>query len=280
MAFKDRLKEARLNKGFTQEQVAEKIGVAKSTFTGYEKGNSEPNMFTISQIMNILKVDANFLWQDEMDALGGNPMQVKYNEMKLLEKYRSLDDFGRETVDLVLDREVKRKETFSYKDTIMQHINETSVSPAAKIRYIHYYQRLASAGTGQFVFNNLPVDMIAIPDIPKYRKVQYAIGVNGHSMEPDYKDGDIVLVAPDIEVVFDDIGIFIENTDAYIKKRGKDELISLNPEYENIPLTNQTRCLGLVVDKYTPILSSDDEDALEFSHDLLEAKNLLGKHIG
>ena len=51
MAFKDRLKEARLTKGLTQEQIAEKIGVAKSTFTGYEKGNSEPNMLTVSKIM-------------------------------------------------------------------------------------------------------------------------------------------------------------------------------------------------------------------------------------
>ena len=48
MAFKDRLKEARLNNNMTQEQVAKKIGIAKSTFTGYEKGNSEPNMSTIA----------------------------------------------------------------------------------------------------------------------------------------------------------------------------------------------------------------------------------------
>lgn len=108
MAFKDRLKEARLNNGLTQEQVAERIGVAKSTFTGYEKGNSEPNMYTISQIMNVLKVDANFLWQDEMDALGGNPAQLKYNEMKHMEKYRSLDDPGRSHVDTVLQWEADR----------------------------------------------------------------------------------------------------------------------------------------------------------------------------
>ena len=37
MAFIDRLKEARLQKGFTQEQIAEKIGVAKSTYTGDER---------------------------------------------------------------------------------------------------------------------------------------------------------------------------------------------------------------------------------------------------
>lgn len=108
MAFKDRLKEARISNNMTQEQVAEKIGVAKSTFTGYEKGNSEPNMLTISKIMNVLKVDANFLWQDEMNDLGGNPMQLKYDEMKVIEKYQSLDEDGRKFIHTVIDREMKR----------------------------------------------------------------------------------------------------------------------------------------------------------------------------
>ena len=110
MAFKDRLKEARLSNKLTQEQIAEKIGVAKSTFTGYEKGHSEPNIFTITQIMKALNVDANYLWQDEMDALGGNPMQLKYDEMKHIENYRSLDSFGKATVDWILNRELERKE--------------------------------------------------------------------------------------------------------------------------------------------------------------------------
>lgn len=100
MAFKDRLKEARLNKGMTQEQVAEKIGVAKSTFTGYEKGNSEPSMLTISKIMKILDVDANFLWQDDVDF----PINVSYAEMNHIKKYRRLPDRDRELVDQHMDR--------------------------------------------------------------------------------------------------------------------------------------------------------------------------------
>lgn len=108
MAFIDRLKEARLYNEMTQEQLAEKIGVAKSTYTGYEKGNSEPSMLTISKLMNVLKVDANFLWQDEMDALGGNPVKLKYNEMKHIEKYRDLDPHGKEMVDFTLHKEWER----------------------------------------------------------------------------------------------------------------------------------------------------------------------------
>lgn len=128
MAFKDRLKEARLNNGLTQEQVAERIGVAKSTFTGYEKGNSEPNMYTISQIMNVLKVDANFLWQDEMDALGGNPAQLKYSEMKHIEKYRNLDEPGRIHVDTILQWEADRMEQISDRDSQINELKSCSTS--------------------------------------------------------------------------------------------------------------------------------------------------------
>ena len=122
MAFKDRLKEARLRKGYTQEQVAEKIGVAKSTFTGYEKGNREPNMFTVSKILDALEIDANFLWQDEM---GSNyPMKVSYPEYQHIEKYRDLDTHGKKMVDFTLQEEWERS-TAEKKNNIVPLVKET-----------------------------------------------------------------------------------------------------------------------------------------------------------
>lgn len=61
MTFAERLKELRLRKGFTQEELANKIGVAKSTLTGYEKGNREPDLFKIKKLTQVLEVDANYL---------------------------------------------------------------------------------------------------------------------------------------------------------------------------------------------------------------------------
>ncbi len=62
MGFGDRLREARLNKGLTQEQLAKEIGVAKSTLTGYEKGNREPDVFKIKKIIEVLGIEAEFLF--------------------------------------------------------------------------------------------------------------------------------------------------------------------------------------------------------------------------
>lgn len=106
MAIKDRIKEARLKKGYTQEQLAKIIGIAKSTLAGYELGSREPSLVMIIKIMKATGVDANYLWQDEGDF----PMQVSYDEMKHIEKYRDLDSHGKEMVDIVLKKESERCE--------------------------------------------------------------------------------------------------------------------------------------------------------------------------
>ena len=107
MAFYERLKEARVNARLTQEQLAEKIGVAKTTLSGYENGNREPSVATVARVMQALQVDANYLYQDEM----GNLTQ---SEMWHMEKYRSLDRHGRELVQLVLDKEFERVKNTSF----------------------------------------------------------------------------------------------------------------------------------------------------------------------
>lgn len=65
MSFGDRLKQARLNKGLTQEELAQMIGVAKSTLTNYEKGNREPDFFRIQKLIEALDVSAEYLFEIE-----------------------------------------------------------------------------------------------------------------------------------------------------------------------------------------------------------------------
>lgn len=59
--FNDNLKRTRLKRGLSQKEVAEKIGVAKSTYSLYESGNREPNVETIKKISEILDVSADTL---------------------------------------------------------------------------------------------------------------------------------------------------------------------------------------------------------------------------
>ena len=114
-------------------------------------------------------------------------------------------------------------------------------------RFINYYYRLASAGTGQILFDAPPTKRIEIPDTPENKKAAYAIGVNGNSMEPVYHDGDTLLIEMTEEIQPGDTGIFLVNGESYIKKLGDQELISLNPKYKNIPLDEDSYCLGKVL---------------------------------
>ncbi len=240
MSFQTRLKEARLAKEYTQEQLANIIGVAKSTYTGYEKGNREPNMLTVSKLLDALGIDANFLWQDEV---GSNyPIKVSYDEIQHIEKYRALDEHGKRTVNYILEQETVRT-------TQLQETTAGSDNNTAPARLINYYYRLASAGTGQILFDMPPTKKIQIPDTPKNRRADYAIGVNGDSMEPVYHDGETLLVEMTEEISVGDIGIFSVNNECFVKKLGEDKLISLNPDSPNIPLNESARCMGKVIDR-------------------------------
>ena len=243
MSFYGRLKESRINAGYTQEQLANKIGVAKSTLSGYESGNRDPSMYTISKIMEILNVDANFLWQDEIDEQGGSPMCLKYEEMEHIEKYRALDPPGQSHVDSVLQWETERVQQIEQAASTVVEVADSD-SQGRVLQYFHS----VSAGAGEVLFDDVYTERITVPNKPQYHRVAYAVKVSGHSMEPLYHDKDILLVEPTCEISVGEIGIFNVNGQAYVKKLGKGKLISLNKGYDDVPLTEESLCMGRVVD--------------------------------
>lgn len=61
MAFKDNLKRARLALNLTQQEVADQLGVNKSTYCGYETGKREPDVKKIKRLAAILKTSGSAL---------------------------------------------------------------------------------------------------------------------------------------------------------------------------------------------------------------------------
>ena len=112
------------------------------------------------------------------------------------------------------------------------------------------YDLGASAGTGVLLDSNY-YEVAAMPDTPMTRKANFAIWVNGHSMEPKFKDGDLVLVRTQPTVDVGEIGIFIVNGNGFIKKQGEDRLISLNPDYDDVEISewDEVYCKGKVLGK-------------------------------
>lgn len=59
--FYENLRNARLRKGLSQKELAEKLGVARSSYCMYESGDREPNIITILKIADLLDVSTNEL---------------------------------------------------------------------------------------------------------------------------------------------------------------------------------------------------------------------------
>lgn len=86
-SFNENLKYARERKGLSQKDVAESIGVAKSTYSLYESGNREPNVQTIKKIADLLNVSADDLLgiNDEPTTIAAHFDGDEYTEDELEE---------------------------------------------------------------------------------------------------------------------------------------------------------------------------------------------------
>lgn len=105
-----------------------------------------------------------------------------------------------------------------------------------------------SAGTGLFVFDDVPCEQIEVP--VEYKDIDFVIGVTGDSMEPTYYEGDQVMIKKG-EVRIGEIGAFMYDGEAYIKVLGDKKLISLNKNYPDKEINEDTQfeVIGKVVGK-------------------------------
>lgn len=236
LTFGEKIREARKQKNLTQKQLADLIGAAHNSISDWENNKNKPDPDTIELLCGVLKITPNYLLASSEDAFSPK-------EKLFIKRYRSLDSYGQETVSYILDRESERVASLQKQE---DHIKQLESRPAAMIgigadgsedrmRFFSYYQRMASAGSGEFLFQDIPTDVIAVPDTPLSRRADFVIGVNGQSMEPTYFDGDKVLVEKTNSISIGEIGIFIAGTECFIKEAGKDRLISHNEDKEKYP---------------------------------------------
>ena len=179
--------------------------------------------------------------------------QEKFNQYEhIIDKYHFISTHspdGISVIDMVLDREHSIAKKLKEQGERIQKADMEISTEFIPMRIINYFFHLASSGTGQIIFDAPPTKRIEIPDIPDYQKVDYAIGVNGNSMEPLFHDGDMLLIEMTEDITIGDIGIFRTNNECYVKTLGETELISLNPNAKNIPLNESAGCMGKVIGK-------------------------------
>ncbi|NLV50235.1 MAG: helix-turn-helix transcriptional regulator [Clostridiales bacterium] len=114
-------------------------------------------------------------------------------------------------------------------------------------RFLRLYNTPVSAGRGNYLedgdFEMIEVES-TIPD-----SADYAVRVSGESMLPRFVDQQIIFIHEQAALDEGGIGIFLLNNEAYLKKLGRGCLLSLNPDYDPIPIReyDELRVLGRVV---------------------------------
>ena len=236
MAFNEVLKEIRTKKGFTQQQVADALEITKGTYSGYETGRREPDVFKIKALAQLFDVSGDALLETGFN----NEIKFTSEEKTHIKKYRTLDEHGKKAVDCILNVEYERVEA-----------TRTPVIPISNVITLSEFEQPVSAGKGVYLGDGSQTITREVPSNEFTRQADFILRVSGDSMEPKYSDGDRLLIKRQHDVNVGEEGIFILNNEGFVKKRETDRLVSLNPVYEDIFFRDEDsiECKGKVIGK-------------------------------
>ena len=275
VAIGRRIKEARLKKDITQEELAKMVGVTKGAIANYENNTSHPKEPVLYALINALDVDANFLFQDFV-KIKTAPLYTS-EALKLADDFdHHMDTWGQKAVRGVADTEIARyKEERAMQEAVesSEPPKKAAKMPKAKKRRnmveIKVYDEPAAAGLGNYL------------DDPDYRMEQYpehilpsgtdfGVRIDGDSMEPKIHNGYTVFVKAMPMIEPGQIGIFVFNGKSYCKKlvvdhsKRQTRLMSLNPKYEDIVIQefDSFKTLGHVLGQWG--FGSREDDFLDW----------------
>ena len=259
-SYIDRIKKIKSERKITNDQLSEMTGIPIGTLSKILAGISDsPKLSNIVAICEALECSVDYILTGIEENT--NNYTLDENEISLIEDYRKLDAHSRQLVTMIIEKESERVRApyaESRPFTVRTAMNSGAIirtggaraSAGFARRSISLYDLPVSAGSGVFLSES-EVSTINIPDNAETSEADFALRIKGNSMEPRYRDGDVLLCEETDSVEYGELGIFILDGEGYFKKFGGDRLISLNPEYADILLKNfeEIACCGRVVGK-------------------------------
>ncbi|HEM4278075.1 helix-turn-helix transcriptional regulator [Streptococcus suis] len=243
----ENIKRYRKQAGFTQKELASKLGIAPTAVSAWELGRNKPLMDNVEQMSVIFDVKKSELLGEDLIALYTNPkVEVIPSTLQKITTASSQLEHKRQltVLEVATEQLEEQKAVENSKNTVSEL--------QATYHTYNYYDQPASAGTGQYL-NDVKVETI---ELPIEVDADFVVPIYGDSMEPEYHSGDYIFVKLSVDLSDGDIGVFAYNGDAYIKQLCITDqgayLHSLNPDYDNIPITADTdfRTIGEVVEAY------------------------------
>nr|DAS17282.1 MAG TPA: Repressor protein CI [Caudoviricetes sp.] len=222
-----RIESLRANKGISQLELAKMLGYkSDSTISKWESGASIPTGTKIVKLAQVLGTSTDYiLYGVEKPAV--SDIQSIYDDLNDINK--------KKVVDLALTLRDKQNR---------KPIQMTTV----------FITGFVSAGNGVMQDDYVDAE-ITIPSNEVPDEFDSVAKVIGESMSPKIKDGDLLFIKHTPQVENNDIAIFQVNGENYVKQfksNGTPYLKSLNPDYDNVYLSenDDIRTIGEVVDIY------------------------------
>lgn len=224
----ERLKMLRVERGLLQKDVASIIGVDRTTYVKYEKGNSEPPIDTLSALADFYGTTVDYL-------LGRTDDRTDYEDPQLIANLNDglLDYFNGDVKKALAVQEAIDKDA-------MSESRATTPPDVRKGIKIPVLGRVAAG---------LPLE--AVEEIIGYEEITpelaasgdyFALAIQGDSMAPTICQGDVVVVRKQEDIENGEIAVVLVNgQDATVKKFFRTEqgvkLVPLNPNYEPLFFT-------------------------------------------
>ncbi len=259
-----RITSVRKHFNLSMEAFGARIGLTKSMVSRMESGNNIPTDRTIMSICREFAVNEDWLrtgngdmlLQDNKSILDrlADEYKVTDRERAVLTAFLNLSENDRAAIMRYVDNLVAELYSSSEFSMISASQKETpSTESTVKALPFRYSMQSASAGTGTYLGPEAFETML-VKETPLTRRVSFGIPVNGDSMEPQFHNGDMLLIERTKEIRIGEIGVFTLNGEGYVKELGDKELLSLNPEYQPIKMTGDISCNGRVIGVLDPAL--------------------------
>jgi len=234
----------------------ESLGIimSKSHLSNYVNDRSTPDNDKMHLLAKALDVSEPWLMGYDVDTLEKSVQKSDGSEKSLIQAYRKLTQPRKESIhDFIHTLLTEQNNIFKSTD-YKKKTAPSKVLIFEKKNGVVIYPNVigAAAGAGTSHYADLDLDEIMIPTSELYEHA-YVIPmyVRGHSMEPKYFDGDIIWIdTHDKSINLHQIGVFDTIDGRVVKKMGINELISINPEYPNIELSEymELSTYGKVID--------------------------------
>ena len=110
MSMVKKLRKLRMNKGISQQRLAEVIGTSQQSINKYENHNVEPDISTLILLADYFQVSVDYLIGHTVDETERQPkLELDKDESCLVLNYRQLSKDEKRSIQLVQKNYLKRK---------------------------------------------------------------------------------------------------------------------------------------------------------------------------